>query len=111
MDLFFYREPEEAEKEEQAAKEQVVPVIKAEVISHEPVDTEWSTKEPTETWAEEPAVVPPPTGGVATPAAAATAVSFNKDWATEVQNEQDWAATKTSTNNSSSTNWGGSDWR
>jgi len=52
VDLFFYRDPEEAEKDEQAAKE-ILPAPKADTV-HEPENTE-----DTGNWAEDtPAVVP-----------------------------------------------------
>lgn len=104
VDLFFYREPEEAEKEEQAAKESVTAVVKQPEIAA-PIDTQdldWTTTETTE-WAAEPtpAVAAPVVPGV-NPYPAAT-----DDWATEVAQEQ-WS------NNAQSTaapNWGGStDW-
>ena len=80
VDLFFYREPEEAEKEEQAAKETVV--VKAEVPAHDQ-NLEWNTTEPQQ-WGEEPAVVPTPV------AAGPPAFPASDDWAQQVQD--DWAA-------------------
>ncbi|KAK5640932.1 hypothetical protein RI129_009479 [Pyrocoelia pectoralis] len=74
VDLYFYREPEEAEKEEQAAKELVAP--KPEVIpTREPHDSEWAT-EP-QTWADDHAI-PIPTAPTSTFAPA------TENWANEV---------------------------
>lgn len=97
VDLFFYREPEEAEKEEQAAKE--LPAPKPEPVI-EPQETDWTASANADNWAEETtpaaAVVPPaaaaPAGGAAAPAAA-PAYNTSDDWATLVQ--EDWAANAT----------------
>lgn len=102
VDLFFYREPEEAEKEEQAAKESVTAVVKPAEIAP-PIDNQdldWNTNETTE-WAAEPAApVPPVTGAAQYPV-------VTDDWATEVAQEQ-WSNNVPST---PATNWGGStDW-
>lgn len=101
VDLFFYREPEEAEKEEQAAKEAVAAVVKAPDIAAplEAPDLDWTTTEATD-WAAEPVAPVAPVAGA--PAYVAT-----DDWAAEVAQEQ-W-----STNNTQggTPNWGGSsDW-
>lgn len=99
MDLFFYREPEEAEKEEQAAKEyKETNPLKGEVVAHEPVDADWNAGD-AQHWQEEatpavPAVVPP-------------AYNPNEDWAAEVQ--ENWNANPTP---AGQTNWATtSDWR
>lgn len=101
VDLFFYREPEEAEKEEQAAKE-LVPV-KPEVVAHEPVDLDWNTTEP-QTWQEEPAV---PVAPVPAPAFANT-----DDWSQQVQDElAATAAAAAVAAQPAPANWGGTgDW-
>lgn len=77
VDLYFFREPEEAEKEEQATKE-IVP-IKVEVEA--PPHDDWMATEP-QNWPEQDAVVPPP----ATTGAPAV-YNTNEDWANEVQGE------------------------
>lgn len=104
VDLFFYREPEEAEKEEQAAKEAVAVVKPPEIPA--PIDTQeldWTTTEPTE-WTAEPAAAVPPVAG--TPA---YPVPATDDWATEVAQEQ-WSATNTPAQ-PAAPNWGSStDW-
>lgn len=79
VDLFFYREPEEAEKEEQAAKE--LPVhTKVEPVVEAP-DADWNPV--ADNWPEEPTIP------AAAPAAVAPATfAATDDWATQVQ--QDW---------------------
>lgn len=107
VDLFFYRDPEEAEKEEQATKE-VVPVLpKPETDFTAPPTTEvWGNEivadpGPTRNWADD-AAVPAPVPGVPAPAAA----TFNQseDWASSVQ--EDWGASTTGT--TATQEWGGS---
>lgn len=89
VDLYFYREPEEAEKEEQAAKEQVP--VKVEVP-----ELDWDR--PMLIAPEEPA---PATGAIYTP-------SSNECWATQVQDELDNTAAPAQP---VQPNWGGtSDW-
>lgn len=104
VDLFFYREPEEAEKEEQAAKEAVAVVKPADIPA--PLETQehdWATTEATE-WSAEPVVPVPPVAG-----APAYTVPATDDWATEVAQEQ-WSATN-SQPQAPAPNWGGSaDW-
>ncbi|XP_018325510.1 40S ribosomal protein SA [Agrilus planipennis] len=101
VDLYFYREPDEAEKEEQVAKEQTV--VKPEIVAHEPAETDWA--EPQQ-WADEAVPV------AAVPAAAATAAATfppaSDDWAAQVQD--DWSANATATQ-PAQPNWGGAtDW-
>jgi len=115
VDLYFYREPEEAEKEEQAAKELVA--VKPEVVApHDPPELDWS--EPQQ-WSEVPAPADaaaaaaagaPPAAGGAPPAAAAPPAfpAASDDWATQVQD--DWAANATASQ-PAQPNWGGTpDW-
>ncbi|XP_065163809.1 small ribosomal subunit protein uS2 [Atheta coriaria] len=86
VDLFFYREPEEAEKEEQAAKELPAPKAEAPVAPIEASEAaDWNTNAENN-WADEttglgPATVAP-TGDAAFP--------VSEDWAVQVQNE--WSA-------------------
>lgn len=91
VDLFFYREPEEAEREEQAAKEVVV-ASKPEVtvVAAEPVDTEWAAVEPQQWGEETPAVAPAAAPVVAGAPGAATFTPASEDWAQQVHD--DWAA-------------------
>lgn len=110
VDLFFYREPEEAEKEEQAAKEAVA--VKPEVVQqHEPQDLEWSTLD-TQDWATtEPAQPAAPVAGAPAPAAGAPfQAASTDDWAAQVQEE--WGANTTPAQ-PAPPNWGTStsDWQ
>lgn len=99
VDLFFYREPEEAEKEEQAAKE-LVPV-KPEVVPHEAVDLDWNTAEP-QTWQDDPVPVAP------VPAAA---FASTDDWSQQVQDELAANAAAAATTQAAPANWAGTgDW-
>jgi len=118
VDLFFYREPEEAEKEEQAAKEAVA--VKPEIPVHEPQDLEWSTIDAQDWTTTEPAVaaVTGAASGGAPPTSAAAAAATGtggayppattEDWATQVQEE--WSNTPTT---AAQPNWGSTatDWQ
>ncbi|XP_012271773.1 40S ribosomal protein SA [Orussus abietinus] len=107
VDLFFYRDPEEAEKEEQTAKE-IAPPPK-EFTPAEPTpaaEPNWANEvpaaAPAENWADEIAtpaapVVPPPAAAVP-PATFAT----NGDWSAHVQEE--WSSTPATT---TAPTWGG----
>jgi len=103
VDLFFYREPEEAEKDEQAAKEAVAAVVKpAELPAPlEGQDQDWNTIENSD-WAADVAPVAP----VVAPAFTA---GTTDDWATEVAQEQ-WSA-QPAPAPPAAANWGtSSDW-
>ncbi|KAF5269567.1 hypothetical protein FQR65_LT18430 [Abscondita terminalis] len=104
VDLYFYREPEEAEKEEQAAKELVT--AKPEVIPREPQELEWNEPQP---WSDESTVAAPP---ATTPAFAAPPASAyppaRENWANEVDDEWDANAQPTQT---AQPNWGSPDWQ
>jgi small subunit ribosomal protein SAe len=104
VDLFFYRDPEEAEKEEQAQKEVAV---KTE-IPHDIPEPGWQDTE--QQWTEEAA---PPAAAVI-PAAPAGAFSASEDWATQVQEEFSATATvpAATTATAAATNWAGAtaDW-
>ncbi|KAK7870617.1 hypothetical protein R5R35_009116 [Gryllus longicercus] len=131
VDLFFYRDPEEAEKEEQATKEVLAVPIKTEIPEFTQPSEVWASDVPaapeaSTNWdAETPAVpaaaapvpgvtpvpgapaVAPAAGAAAAPTAAAAAAAapaaFNAsdDWANQVGD--DWAPGPTTT-----TEWGGS---
>lgn len=76
VDLFFYREPEEVEKEEQVAKE--LGTVKPEVVpAHEPAELDWAAPEPQQ-WPDEPVVAP------AAPAAPPVFTGATDDWAQQV---------------------------
>ncbi|KAF7283090.1 stubarista 40S ribosomal protein SA [Rhynchophorus ferrugineus] len=90
VDLFFYREPEEAEKEEQAAKEQVAASKPVEtVVAHEPAEVEWNAHADQD-WAE-PAPQPAAAATAAATVAPFAAPAPTDDWAAEVAQEQ-WNA-------------------
>jgi len=103
VDLFFYRDPEEAEKEEQATKEvaAAAPVVKPEVdyVSQ------------TETWTEAAEVPAAPVSHgnwadeVAPAAAPSAAFTATEDWtATPAVDTGDWSVTGGATEWGSSTN-------
>lgn len=93
-DLFFYRDPEEAEKEEQAKQETLAAAAAAAAAAQvKGMEQEnWGGEDMTTDWANEPA---PSVGGVSAPsAAAATAAAkftVNDDWSNQVASS-DWAA-------------------
>jgi len=108
-DLFFYRDPEEADKEERERQEA------AEAARHEaapavPTKEEWGGE--TEDWAADAAPgVPAPTPGMAAPAAPAAvgapapapaAFQVSDDWSAPTETT-DWAAQSAPAENS----WGG----
>ncbi|MCP5809937.1 hypothetical protein NL321_27730, partial [Klebsiella pneumoniae] len=85
VDLFFYRDPEESEKDEQQAKEQAVVPAKPEVVA--PVHEDWNeTLEPVASWAEDTA---PPAAPAAAPAFGAPPAQ--EEWSAQVQDE--WSTT------------------
>ncbi|XP_067006571.1 small ribosomal subunit protein uS2 [Anabrus simplex] len=106
VDLFFYRDPEEAEKEEQATKEVLAAPLKTEAPEFASQPTEvWGTEivtpvDPAGTsWAEDvPVVAAAPVAGAAPVATYAAA----EDWSAQVD---DWGASATTT---TTENWGGS---
>jgi len=104
VDLFFYRDPEEAEKEEQATKEVVTAPLKADgEFTSQPAEV-WGNEmvaEPvSHSWAEDVPVPAPVSGG------ATQAVSYNTsdDWAAQVQD--DWGTNTTAV--AAASDWGGS---
>ncbi|XP_035733228.1 40S ribosomal protein SA-like [Vespa mandarinia] len=104
VDLFFYRDPEEAEKEEQAAKE-IAPAKEfvAPVEATTTAEPGWANEVdadavPAENWADEVAAPAP----AAIPAAtAAPAFQTGGDWASQATEE--WSTTPSATVQS----WGG----
>jgi len=104
VDLFFYRDPEEAEKEEQATKEVVTAPLKTDgEFTSQPAEV-WGNEivaEPvSHSWAEDVPVPVPVSGGTAQP------VSYNTsdDWAAQVQD--DWGTNTTAV--AAASDWGGS---
>ncbi|KAJ9582580.1 hypothetical protein L9F63_023068 [Diploptera punctata] len=105
VDLFFYRDPEEAEKEEQATKEVVPAPLKtegeftaqpAEVWGSEMVGTDTTT---TRNWADDNPI-PQPVAGVT----ATTGFNASDDWASAGPDE--WGASTPAVAQTS--DWGGS---
>merc|ERR1712048_920463 len=110
-DLFFYRDPEEAEKEEQARRE----ALAAQAPAGKVEETWGGGEEMTTDWANEPA---PGLGAPAPPAAAAPGdaggFSVSDDWANQtaatpaaVPQSSDWAAEAPAAVDPSN-QWGGS---
>lgn len=109
VDLFFYRDPEEVEKEEQAAKEAAAAIQQAAAAKQEPVDygvsanTDWNDGGADTTiasWAEQSAQPAAATQVfTATAAAPAAAAAPAEDWNSGTAAE--W-------NSSATGNWGGS---
>merc|ERR1711994_487956 len=110
-DLFFYRDPDEAEKEEQARQEALAaqaapaPVGKAD-------DQTWGGEEMTTDWANEPA---PGLGApvAAAPVDAGATFTVSDDWANQtpapaVPQTSDWAAEAPAAPADPSNQWGGS---
>merc|ERR1712156_279936 len=112
-DLFFYRDPEEAEKEEQQRQEtlaQAAAAAQAQQAPKQDEDTDWGTQEVTD-WANEPA----PGMGAGAPgvaAAAAPKYQVNDDWSAQQAPVQasDWAAESTGQPQmgAGAAQWGGS---
>merc|ERR1712083_1025129 len=110
-DLFFYRDPEEAEKEEQARREEALAAQAAPAPVGKVEDSTWGGEEMTTDWANEPA----PGVGAPVPAAAdAGGFKVSDDWAnqtaaapTAVPQSSDWAA-EAPTAVDPSNQWGGS---
>merc|ERR1711990_1411447 len=86
-DLFFYRDPEEAEKEEAARAEEVIASKQADFVAP-PAKEEWGGEElasaaaPVTDWSAD---------GAPAPAAAAPAFQVTDDWAAQTETS-DWAA-------------------
>lgn len=96
VDLFFYRDPEEVEKEEQAAKE-LVPVSKEFAVTETALTQDWVTPEvvdpnapPTEVWADDVPAPAPAAAAQLPPVAPAATFTPSNDWSAPVQDE--WTA-------------------
>jgi len=102
VDLFFYRDPEEAEKEEQAKEALVTHAPAKEEFSAAPAQADWG--EDLSTWnapegQQAPAAVPAPTQ--AAPTAQPT---FTSDWSAP-QETEDWSAPQAAADWGGSTTW------
>jgi len=90
-DLFFYRDPDEAEKEEQARQETLAQAAaQAQAATQPKQDDDWGDGQVTD-WANEPA---PGMGGAPVAPAAASVPKYqvNEDWSSNQVQSTDWAA-------------------
>jgi small subunit ribosomal protein SAe len=90
-DLFFYRDPDEAEKEEQARQETLAQAAaQAQAATQPKQDDDWGEGQVTD-WANEPA---PGMGGAPVAPAAASVPKYqvNEDWSSNQVQSTDWAA-------------------
>jgi len=93
VDLFFFREPDEAEKEEQAVKEVVqAPKPEAAPVAVVEAQEDWNNPPNAENWADEtPAALETAAAVSAVPAVVPMTYNPNEDWAASGQ--QEWSAT------------------
>merc|ERR1719384_537407 len=108
-DLFFYRDPEEAEKEEQQRQETLAQAAAAAQAQQAPKQDEDWGGEVTD-WANEPQ---PGIGGAPGPAAVAAGApkyQVNEDWSAQqsVPQSSDWAAETAAPMGGGAAQWGGS---
>jgi len=108
-DLFFYRDPEEAEKEEQQRQETLAQAAAAAQAQQAPKQDEDWGGEVTD-WANEPQ---PGIGGAPGPAAVASGApkyQVNEDWSAQqsVPQSSDWAAETAAPMGGGAAQWGGS---
>jgi len=101
-DLFFYRDPEEAEKEEQQRQETLAAAQAAQAASQaappKQDEAEWGGDGMATDWANEPAPGMGAGPGAVTVAANAPAYKVNEDWSAQtaaVPQASDWAAEST----------------
>jgi small subunit ribosomal protein SAe len=90
-DLFFYRDPEEADKEEQARQETLAQAAQAAQAAQQAPKQDEDWGEQVTDWANEPA----PGGIAAAPGVVAAAVpkyQVNDDWSNQPVQTTDWAA-------------------
>jgi len=113
-DLFFYRDPEEAEKEERERQEAAeAQNAAAKDFQAPPAKEDWGGEEaPVQDWAADgqapvpaAAAVPPPQALAAAPAQPAFQVT--EDWAAQTE-PSDWAAQSAQPGEAASNTWGGS---
>jgi len=114
-DLFFYRDPEEVEKEDreraEAAAESQMVAKAADFVA--PTKEEWGADEAVTDWSADGqpgAAAPAAPAAVAAPAAAAPAFQVTEDWAAQTE-PSDWAAQsapEAAAAAPGATTWGGS---
>merc|ERR550519_1879671 len=110
-DLFFYRDPEEAEKEEQARQEALAQAAAAAQASAQPAKEAEDWGGEVTDWANEPAPGMGAGAPGAVPAAAVPKYQVNEDWSAQTAQVQpsDWAAETTgATMGAGAAQWGGS---
>lgn len=93
-DLFFYRDPEEAEKEEQARQEalaQAQAASQAAAASGAKIEESWGGEDMNPDWANDPAPGGLGAPGLGAPAPAASKFQVSEDWANQVA-PNDWAS-------------------
>merc|ERR1711974_290971 len=107
-DLFFYRDPDEAEKDEQARQEQASTAQQGQTQTAAPkVEDTWGDGQVTD-WANEPA---PGMGGAPVAPAAASVPKYqvNEDWSSNQVQSTDWAAESAGQmQQGAAAQWGGS---
>ncbi|XP_076447052.1 small ribosomal subunit protein uS2-like [Babylonia areolata] len=104
VDLYFYRDPEEVEKEEKEAQERAI-VQKEEVA---PPQEQWASEVPEAVadWASEPVAPAVQPFGTTPAVAPVPAAAPTEDWTMPAQD--DWAAqTTTTTTTAGTSDWGG----
>jgi len=99
VDLFFYRDPEEAEKEEQAKEAIAAPPAASKEEFSAPVQQESWGAEDLSTWTAEPALAPAVAG-----APAAAVPQYTSDWSAP-QETEDWSAPQGAGDWGGSTSW------
>nr|ALS05279.1 40S ribosomal protein SA [Pseudodiaptomus poplesia] len=113
-DLFFYRDPEEADKEERERQE-AAEAARHEAVAAVPTKEEWGGD--TEDWAADPAAAAgpglgapaatlaaaAPAAAIGAPAAPAATFQVTEDWAAATDTTTDWATQSAPVDNS----WGG----
>ena len=100
-DLFFYRDPEEAEKEETARQETLAAAAAATATAKVPETENWGDEMTTD-WANEPAP-----GSLPAPAATGIKYQVTDDWSSNAKST-DWAEETAAPAGEPQQQWGGS---
>ena len=106
-DLFFYRDPEEAEKEEQARREELAASQAAAAPVGGEVKESWGGEEMTTDWANEPAPGLNPAPGTM-PTQGGVAYKVSDEWANQAPQTSDWASDAPAATAEPTSQWGGS---
>jgi len=110
VDLYFYRDPEEVEKEEKEAQERAITQKEEAAPVQEPWSGDVPAQEPVTDWASEAVAAPVPVApgpfvaaaGGAAPTPAAAGAPSTEDWSMPAKD--DWSSQAPASNE-----WGGSD--